>query len=54
MALKGKDITLDELRAQGFIGFYVAIGCQGGKPHVEKTDGAFISKPPPLLQSIFK
>ena len=27
----GKDITLDELRAQGFIGFYVAIGCQGGR-----------------------
>lgn len=27
----GKDITLDELRAQGFKGFYVAIGAQGGR-----------------------
>ncbi len=27
----GKDITLDELRAQGYKGFYIAIGCQGGR-----------------------
>jgi len=27
----GKDITLDELRAQGFRGFYIAIGAQGGR-----------------------
>ena len=27
----GKDITLDELRAQGYKAFYIAIGCQGGK-----------------------
>ena len=27
----GKDVTLDELRAQGFRAFYVAIGCQGGR-----------------------
>jgi NADPH-dependent glutamate synthase beta subunit-like oxidoreductase len=27
----GKDVTLDELRAQGYKAFYVAIGCQGGK-----------------------
>lgn len=27
----GKDITLDELRAQGYKAFYVAIGCQGGR-----------------------
>ncbi|MBP3261740.1 FAD-dependent oxidoreductase [Pseudobutyrivibrio sp.] len=26
----GKDITLDELRGQGYKAFYVAIGCQGG------------------------
>ena len=25
----GKDITLDELRAQGYKAFYLAIGCQG-------------------------
>ena len=27
----GKDVTLDELRAQGYKAFYVAIGCQAGK-----------------------
>ncbi|MDO4798859.1 MAG: FAD-dependent oxidoreductase, partial [Coriobacteriales bacterium] len=27
----GKDVTLDELREQGFMAFYVAIGCQGGR-----------------------
>ena len=27
----GKDITLDELREQGYKAFYVAIGCQGGR-----------------------
>jgi NADPH-dependent glutamate synthase beta subunit-like oxidoreductase len=27
----GKDITLDELRSQGFKAFYIAIGCQGGR-----------------------
>ncbi len=31
----GKDISLDELRSQGYKAFYVAIGCQGGnKPGV--------------------
>ncbi len=27
----GKDVTIAELREQGFEGFYVAIGCQGGR-----------------------
>jgi len=27
----GKDVTLDELREQGFDAFYLAIGCQGGR-----------------------
>lgn len=27
----GKDITLDELREQGYQAFYIAIGCQGGR-----------------------
>jgi NADPH-dependent glutamate synthase beta subunit-like oxidoreductase len=27
----GKDITIEQLREQGYKGFYVAIGCQGGK-----------------------
>lgn len=28
----GTDVTLDELREQGFAAFYLAIGCQGGRP----------------------
>lgn len=27
----GKDVTLDELRKQGYKAFYIAIGCQGGR-----------------------
>lgn len=27
----GKDVTLDELRGQGYKAFYIAIGCQGGR-----------------------
>ena len=27
----GEDVTLDELRGQGFKAFYLAIGCQGGR-----------------------
>lgn len=27
----GKDVSIDELKAQGFKAFYVAIGCQGGR-----------------------
>ena len=27
----GKDITLDELRKQGYKGFFIAIGLQGGR-----------------------
>ena len=35
----GKDISLDELRSQGYKAFYVAIGCQGGnKPGVPGDD----------------
>lgn len=40
----GKDITLDELRSQGFKGFYAAIGCQAGrKPGIagENAEGAY-------------
>ncbi len=36
----GKDVTLDELREQGFKGFYLAIGAQGGrKLGIEGEDG---------------
>ena len=35
----GKDITIQELRDQGYKGFYIAIGCQGGrKPNVPGED----------------
>ncbi len=40
----GKDVTIDELRAQGYKAFYIAIGCQGGRypnvpnDHAEGTD----------------
>lgn len=27
----GKDITLQQLRSAGYVGFYLAIGCQGGR-----------------------
>ncbi len=35
----GKDVTIDELKKQGYKAFYVAIGCQGGKrPGVPNDD----------------
>ncbi len=40
----GKDITLDELRAQGYKGFYLAIGAQGGRKigiEGEDAEGVF-------------
>ena len=37
----GKDVTINQLRAQGYKGFYLAIGCQGGrKPGVPGEDAA--------------
>lgn len=42
----GKDITLDQLRAQGYKAFYIAIGCQGGKlPGIpnETAKGTFLA-----------
>lgn len=35
----GKDVTIEELKKQGFKAFYVAIGCQGGrKPGIPNED----------------
>ncbi|MCI6329551.1 MAG: FAD-dependent oxidoreductase [Erysipelotrichaceae bacterium] len=35
----GKDITIDQLRVDGYKAFYVAIGCQGGKkPNIAGID----------------
>ena len=42
----GKDVTLDDLRKQGYKAFYIAIGCQGGKlPGIKNDDckGSFIA-----------
>lgn len=36
----GKDVTLNELREQGYKAFYIAIGCQGGKRPGVKNDCA--------------
>lgn len=33
----GKDVTIDELKKQGYKAFYIAIGCQGGKRPGVKT-----------------
>jgi NADPH-dependent glutamate synthase beta subunit-like oxidoreductase len=36
----GKDITIDQLRKEGYKAFYIAIGCQGGKlPNIPGQDG---------------
>ncbi len=40
----GKDITLDELRKQGYQAFYLAIGCQGGRlPGIEGENAKGVS-----------
>lgn len=42
----GKDITIDELKKQGYKAFYIAIGCQGGRrPGIlnENANGAEIA-----------
>jgi NADPH-dependent glutamate synthase beta subunit-like oxidoreductase/NAD-dependent dihydropyrimidine dehydrogenase PreA subunit len=36
----GKDITIDELKKQGYEAFYIAIGCQGGRLPGVKGDTA--------------
>ena len=49
----GKDITLDELRAQGYKAFYIAIGCQGGrKVGVPGEDAAQVTTAVDFLREI--
>lgn len=36
----GKDVTIDELKKQGYKAFIIAIGCQGGKRPGVKNDDA--------------
>lgn len=50
----GKDVTLDELRAQGYKGFYVAIGCQGGKlPGVSGEDAENVYTAVDFLKEVY-
>ncbi len=49
----GKDITLDELRAQGFKAFYIAIGCQGGRlAGVQGEDAEGVMSAVELLRNV--
>lgn len=42
----GKDITIEELREQGYKGFYVAIGCQRGrKPGITGENAKGLMQP---------
>ena len=49
----GRDVTLDELREQGFKAFYVAIGCQGGRlAGVPGEDAAGVSVAVDFLRGV--
>ena len=49
----GKDVTLDELRAQGYEAFYIAIGCQGSrKPNLEGEDAEGVMNAVDILHKI--
>ena len=49
----GRDVTLDELREQGFKAFYVAIGCQGGRlPGIPGEDAESVSVAVDFLRGV--
>lgn len=49
----GKDVTLDELRAQGYKAFYIAIGCQGGSlPGVPGEDAEGVMTAVDFLRAV--
>ena len=49
----GKDITLDELRKEGYQAFYLAIGCQGGRmPGVPGEDADGVMTAVELLRTV--
>lgn len=51
----GKDVTLDELRAQGYRAFYIAIGCQGGRlPGISGETAKGVMTAVDLLSSVAK
>lgn len=42
----GKEVTLADLRADGYKAFYLAIGCQGGRKAVCPARKLRVSRPP--------
>ena len=49
----GRDVTLDQLRAEGYKAFYIAIGCQGGrKANVPGEDGEGVMTAVDFLRSV--
>lgn len=51
----GKDVTLEELRAQGYRAFYIAIGCQGGRlPGISGETAKGVMTAVDLLSSVAK
>ncbi len=49
----GKDITLDQLRAEGYKAFYIAIGCQGGrKANIPGEDAAGVMTAVDFLRAV--
>ena len=51
----GKDITLDELRSQGYKAFYISIGCQGGRlPGIAGEDAEGVMTAVELLSTVAK
>ena len=49
----GKDITLKELRKQGYKAFYIAIGCQGGrKANIEGEDAEGVMTAADFLRTV--
>ncbi len=49
----GKDVTLAQLRRQGYRAFYIAIGCQGGRrAGVPGEDAAGIETAVDLLRTV--
>lgn len=49
----GKDVTLDDLRAEGFQAFYIAIGCQGGrKAGIEGEDAEGVMTAVDFLRTV--
>ena len=49
----GRDVTLDELRAQGFKAFYLAVGCQGGRrAGIPGEDGPGVSVAVDFLRAV--